>query len=70
MALPTFGERVLLAAEAKRIWFKSTRRGRIRPSKEEREVLLAAYHESVIPKDKDYGDLGQWVEDGFPEIGC
>lgn len=53
--------------KASEIW-KSSRRGRKPLTQDEKETLRDAYWCSALPRDPDY-DLGQWVEDGMPEIG-
>lgn len=60
--------RIKLAKEVEDIWLNATRRGRVRPTTKQRDLLTEAYHSNVLPKDKDYS-LHQWVEDNFPEIG-
>ena len=56
----------VLRTKAHKLWMKYRRGGR--PTQPERDVLTAAYHESVLPRDEDY-NVSQWVEDGFPSLG-
>lgn len=56
-----------LTEQAQNIWTNTTKRGRVRPTSKERDVLVSAYHMGVLPKDKDYS-VYQWVEDNFPTI--
>lgn len=63
-----YDEKMKLKQQVADIWLVDTRRGRVRPTTKQRELLTEAYHVDVLPVDKDYS-LHQWVEDNFPAIG-
>jgi hypothetical protein len=54
-----------LREKAKLAWKKHRNNQRLEQS--DKDVLIDAYWASVLPVDSDY-DVGQWVEDGFPEL--
>jgi len=55
-----------LRSAASDIWQRYRNGGR--PDEREREIFTHAYWAGVLPRDPNYGDLGQWVEDGFPSM--
>lgn len=63
-----YAERLALGSQAKEIWFDVTKRGRVRPTSKQRDIMTQAYHCDVLPVDRDYS-VHQWVEDNFPTIG-
>lgn len=58
-------ERQQLREKAKEIWRRYRSGGS--PSEAEKSTMRSAYYDSLLPKDPDYS-VGQWVEDGFPEL--
>jgi hypothetical protein len=64
----TVQQRFELRAQAKEIWFEVTKRGRVKPTTKQRDILNQAYWAGVLPNDRDYS-VDQWVEDNYPIIG-
>jgi hypothetical protein len=58
-------EQFSLRNEAKRIWDKAKKGGS--PTKDERNTMINAYWDCVLPSDPDYS-AAQWVEDKFPTL--
>ena len=69
MSEAEFARRKKIGDEAYDIWVNQTKRGRVRPTTKQRDVLLDAYWLGCLPRDKDGGSsIYQWVEDNFPTI--
>lgn len=57
-----------LGDEAYDIWVNQTKRGIVRPTSKQREVLVSAYWAGCLPREKNGSSVYQWVEDNFPAI--